>query len=183
MQDCFSHSYLFLSCRQACCFEWDETKVHGNEMALTGSRGRHNGICPPPFAKDHLPLLTFGHDLFAKCQEQCRTSQQWSDVIQFAGLFFVEASFSFWSPSTSTKVKGVSDIDLGRVGSCTWRNLWQHLDFTNVAHFPFWMTCCQKLYWTSPPLPSSKWCQCQVAPSSNRPPIGQLQIYHTDSGR
>ena len=53
-------------------------------MALTGSGGRHNGICPPPFAKDHLPLFTFGHDLFAKCQEQCRTSQQWGDVIQFA---------------------------------------------------------------------------------------------------
>ena len=69
------------------------------------------------------------------------------------GFFFVEASFSFWSPSTSTKVKVVSDIDLGRVGSCTWRNLWQHLDFTNVAHSPFWMTCCQKLYWTSPPSP------------------------------
>ena len=133
MQDCFSHSYLFLNCRQACCFEWDETEVHGNEMALTGSGGGHNGICPPPFAKDPLPLLTFVHDLFAKCQEQCRTStMRWCQPVGTVCSSLKYHSL-FLSPSHSLtnefqwKQKLLDEIDLGTVDSNTWRNVYQHL--------------------------------------------------------
>ena len=102
-------------------------------MALTGSGGRHNGICPPPFAKDPLPLLTSGRDLFAKCQEQCRTSTiRWCHPVCTVCSSLKRHSLIL-SPSHSSfndfqwKQKLLDEIDLGTVDSNTWRNVYQHL--------------------------------------------------------